>query len=79
MEPVSARFEKFEPVHRVSGKIFYETGLQTGLSDPGHSLNSNGQYMLLHLTAPLSSFIIFSKIFFSSAKLFFFRLPMAEL
>jgi hypothetical protein len=37
MEPVSARFEKFEPVHRVSGKIFFETGLQTGLSEPGHS------------------------------------------
>ena len=39
MEPVSARFEKFEPVHRVSGKIFFETGLQTGLSEPGHSPN----------------------------------------
>jgi hypothetical protein len=37
MESVSARFEKFEPVHRVSGKIFFETGLQTGLSGPGHS------------------------------------------
>jgi hypothetical protein len=37
MEPVSARFEKFEPVHRVSGKIFFETGLQTGLSEQGHS------------------------------------------
>ena len=40
MEPVSARFEKFEPVHRVSGKIFFETGLQTGLSEPGHSPRS---------------------------------------
>ena len=33
------RFEKFEPVHRVSGKNFFETGLQTGLSEPGHSPN----------------------------------------
>ena len=39
MEPVSARFKKFEPVHRVSGKIFFETGLQTGLSEQGHSPN----------------------------------------
>ena len=39
MESVSARFEKFEPVHRVSGKNFFETGLQTGLSEPGHSPN----------------------------------------
>jgi hypothetical protein len=41
MESVSARFEKFEPVHRVSDKFFFETGLQTGPQPYPHFRHSS--------------------------------------
>ena len=52
------RFEKFEPVHRVSGKIFFKTGLQTGLNEPGHSPNLEPLYRGIREELPYQSAII---------------------